>query len=366
MAANIQDITIPQYAMSDNPIVLSARNTGNADGNITVSVIGGALVFSNSYLIRADGTAHYFDVSEVVKVTTKIPSLPPAPADVVGVTGMEGLVYVVVTGEGVNVSQLIYTFYGQLPIRELLRRGCTSAALLAEKFIEAQSNPGKAIPAPFFSVRSRSYAVNLYEGELTPLCFMSAEPVSLRVFNSVGAEVHAYNGGSGGGLRTYVLNLAPLVSASRKYFKIVFAGNAASPVHVSLSPNPQSRYLHEAVFLSSMGFYEKLLLTGAASRTRAFTGGGGEEEAATRQELLPALQLYRKVGVRRDVTETITLSAGYADADRLAVIADMVNSERILLDGEPVICTSSELVTRADDDLTEPREVELTFLSAES
>jgi hypothetical protein len=354
--------------MSGNPFVVSARNTGDADGSLTVRLSRTAQhadspIFSDSYIIRSGGAVHYFDVGEVVKSAVEMPPLPSTPSDVADVSSAFGNRLFIQVGE--SFYSWFRPGYGQFPAGELLRRGCSASALLEEKFIAQSTNPGKAIPSPFFSVRSRAYTVSMYEAELMPLHFMSQEDVSLKVFDSAGAQVFSYSRVAASTGAAFYLNLAPLVTPYRKYFKVVFGDNHAQAVHVTLSPNPPARTLRTVTFLNSLGFYEKLLLTGSASRTRSFVSAGGDGEGATRQELAPALQLYRKLGVRRDVEDSITLMAGYSTADRLAVIADMVNSERILLDGEPVICTTGELVTRSDADQTEPREVALTFLLAE-
>jgi hypothetical protein len=371
MGAIIQDIQAPQYAMSGNPVVVSARNAGDADGLLTVAVSrsldrAAAAIFTGSYTLRAGGAAHYFDVGEVVKSAMELPPLPSLPSAVVGAYGGGAVTLYLYAGD--SFTQRLSALYGQLPSGELLRRGCSAEALIAEKLVEQASNPGKAIPAPFFSVRSRAYTVNLYEAELTPLFFMSRENFLIRVMDADGAQVSSHSistSDAASGLSAFYLNLAPLVTPHRKYFRVVFGDNHARALHVTLSPNPAVRALRTVTFLNSLGFYEKLLLTGEASRTRSFAAAGGDEAGATRQELVPPLQLYRKLGVRRDAQDSITLMAGYATADRLAVVADMVNSERILLDGEPVVCTTSELATRSDADLREPREVELTFMVAE-
>lgn len=358
---------MPSYATLGNPIVLTAINGGSKDQELTVALCrygnNEAVLFSESYMVLKTRAILYVDISEVVKAFVETPSLPVLPGSVVGVHGAVDR-FALLTNTG---NKEIAILYGQLPAGELIRRGRTSYELIREKLVGAYTFEARDIPAPFFSVRSRSYAVNLYEGELMPLYFMSETAFELKVFDSGGVEVHRYSYSENDGpLTTFYLNLAPLVTASRKYFRVVFNGNASQPIHVTLSPNPKSRVLHTVTFLNSLGFYEKLLLTGAATRTRGFKSAGEDDgEGATRQEFLPELQLYRKYGVRRDVKETITLMAGYSTPERLPVIADMVNSERILLDGEPVICTTNEMVTSADADQTEPREVELTFTVAD-
>jgi hypothetical protein len=375
MAVNI--IHIPSYALSDNPVVLTLSNTGDADETVTVKVgtlIKQETIFTESYVVAKKGVL-FVDVSEVLKSNVATPELPDGSDDTSDVSGgfgtVNGVRFIILHGESVLHTSSLQVRYGKFSDRELLRRELTSEALIKEKLIEQRSNPNKVNPAPFFSLRNHSYAVNLYEGELLPLFFMSKENCTVRVLTSSGEEVHsnaleAYGSAQFEGipLHTFYLDLAPLVTDERKYFKVILGGNDAQAVHVTLSPNPTTRALHEVMFLSSLGFYEKLLLTGTATRTRNLEGAGDDGEAPTRQEFVPHIQLYRKVGVRRNVKETITLSAGYTTPDRLLLVADMMNSERIYLDGEAVICTSSELVTNADTDTTEPREVELTFMLA--
>ena len=362
---------LPSYAMLGNPIVLTAVSNNSEDKELTVALCryGNSedVLFSESYVVRKNRVPLYVDISDVLKAFVALPALPALPISVAGAHGALSR-FLLLTNTTAGSSKEIAILYGQFPAGELIRRELSSSALMREKLVGVYANEARDTPAPFFSLRSRAYAVNLYEGELMPLYFMSETAFELKVFDSGGAEVHRYSYSIGDGQPTvFYLHLAPLVTALRKYFKVVFNGSAAQTIHVALSPNPQSRSLRTATFLNSLGFYEKLLLTGAASRARSFEGADGDDcNAPTRQEFLPELQLYRARGVRREVKERITLQAGYATPDRLLVIADMVNSERILLDGEPVVCTSSEIVTSADADSAEPREVELTFTVANS
>jgi hypothetical protein len=366
---------IPACGATGNPFVLSFGNSGSADEAILIeatSLHTGLPLLSESYVAPKNSALHV-DLSAALQLAVEAPELPDESDDTSDVAGgygtLPGVRLTVRQGGAALHTSTPQALYGSFPCGELLRRGLTSEALVAEKVVAQQSDPGKVNPAPFFSVRSRRYAVNLYEGELMPLFFMAREDCTVRVLNSSGVEVcyrqlpaHAYGAYDGAPLQVRYLDLSPLVTEAQKYFKVILGGSAAQAVHVALSPNPVGRFLHEVVFLSSLGFYEKLLLTGSAVRTRRFEASGDEGDAPTRQALIPELQLYRKVGVRREVQESITLTAGYATPDRLQVIADMANSERIYLDGEAAICTSSELVTHADSDSTEPREVELTFL----
>jgi hypothetical protein len=362
MGAIFENVRIPRYAMAGNPLVVCLSNTGNAVGEALVEVSAqGATLWQETYTVGG-GASVYADLREVVEPLVSPPELAPAGegSGALGVAHTPQRILLSVTWDDGVASSDVLLLYGAFPPGDLLRHGCTASQLITERLVGAQL-PATPRPSPFFTVRNRSYLVELHEDEASPLCFLAESPTDVAVYNSLGSPVDAFRATASSFPALFYFNPAPLMGGGRRYFKLVFSGNEAEAVHVCITPNPRARHLRALEYLGSLGCYERLTLCGEKSVTTQFDES---EEEAQLNELLPALQVYRRRGVRRSGKRRIRLTTSAAGG-RLLAIKDMVGSERIRLDGEEVVCTSAEVETYADADRTAPREVELAFLSIE-
>jgi hypothetical protein len=254
----------------------------------------------------------------------------------------------------VNGQASTWLLYGGFSEAALLGAGAESHELVTSQLLSGDS------VNPFMTMRGGaggSSVVRLYEEELQPLCFalQPGEGASLLVQTSSGAE-HRYAAAAAPSFRIYALNLTPLVSDFAKYFRVTLRQRV---VHVAVEPTPSSRRRRTVDFLNSLGAWERLLLFGIG--TESMSVEEEQQEVGERNAFDAATHLFRRQGVRREPRRTVALTSGYANRYRLNAIADMVGSERILLDGKEAICTTSALDLYTDLDDLEPRDVELTF-----
>jgi uncharacterized repeat protein (TIGR02543 family) len=340
--------TLPVWSYARNPLLLKVDGdaVGLADElSVRVGVGSSAsTLFEEDYRL-IDGALR-FDLSEVARVSVSPPAPPAAGGAALQLVGECPRLYV-------NGIPATWMLYGGFSEAALLAAGAESSQLISERLLSPQSTN------PFMTVRGGaggSSAVSFYEEEVLPLCFALKpdEGTSVLVQTTSGAS-HRYAAAAAPSFRIYALNLKPLVSDAAKYFKVTLR---QSVVHVAVEPTPPSRRRRAVDFLNSLGAWERLLLFGSATERLAAKEG---DEAVEVNAFDAAAHLFRRQAVRRERRRTLTIAAGYASQHRLNAIADMVGSERILLDGQEALCTSSELVTYADADRVAPREVELTF-----
>ena len=340
-------LSVQPYAMTGNPIAVTMTSTGEDAELVRLLITCGGMEFVETYRLKGTLCIDVADVlssaaapAELLQLDTVLRLVNPLP---------QAQVQLKDSYNAAAVTETCTLFYGGFGEDKLAAINGTSADLITARLLAADSQN------PFMTTRSSTPSIAMREGEVQPLCFAAAggETVTVEVTTSDN-ETRTYDTESSAQARLLALDLRPLINDSCKHFTVKLRN---SVVHVAITPNPTARRVRLATFLNSLGVYESLMLTGQAEVKSSVA----ESDDAALNLFNSRTLLYERQRARRGITDSITLYAGYRTPDEVAFLNDLIISPHILLDGRSAVCTTTELISYADTDSAEPREVELTF-----
>lgn len=205
--------------------------------------------------------------------------------------------------------------------------------------------------------------VHVRENELLPFYCCSVFQAIVEVYDVDGKLLGRSN--LQGGYETpylHSLDLRDLSSSGTRYFKVLFierysSVNLVRTIHVCVTPARTGTNVRYIDFENTYGVIERIAVSGMGSETITYS----EDDPTSFLVLNEGVQLPQKRGLRRNGTKGISLFAGYGSQDELRFLRSMAESDVIYLDGERVLCKTTDLTTFSDKDKFSEREVELNF-----
>ena len=293
---------------------------------------------------------------------------------------------ITITGAGIEQQGALHCFahYGKIPSGLLGRNNWTAGEYLARRIPDED---GAYLENPLLTERTRGAVVQMYQEEMHPFVVIKHGKHPIVIQGARGGNgsltpppvyhtIASLEGDSGLGDTPEVvsINLAPLMTwqsggtqGRRRYFRILFGEPDSEAVvgreiHIMIEDAPPSRQQCLALFLNSMGVWEKILLHGDLTFGKSFA-----ESQTDAMQLNQALQTFVPQRQARKGKGIYTLNTGLCSPARLSFAAAMAASEQILLylphssAPVPVKCTASETQIYTDADTQTPRGIELTF-----
>ena len=221
--------------------------------------------------------------------------------------------------DGTTTKTLSFTAYPGGVSRTVLR-SLGQGNIFTERFLKSTGNI-------FFSLRGTDSLLLVRETEIIPLLFIYPPSGTLSV--RCNSETLAL---SGTAYAMYALNLEAI---RRKFyedhdfignlFEILLSGSLVISIGITQSEFTKDRYLLR--FLNSLGAYDLLECTGSASRSTEY------DDDTSYGEYDPTVDGYVTRRDRRRSRQSLSVSTGLMDEDRVIFLQDLLASEDVTLLG---------------------------------
>lgn len=220
---------------------------------------------------------------------------------------------------GTDTRTISFTAYPGGVSRTVLR-SLGSGNIFTERFLKSTGNI-------FFSLRGTDSLILIRETEITPLLFVYPPSGTLSI-RCNGETVSL----PGTAYAMYALNLEAVRRSFYEdhdfigsFFELLLNGSLVISIGITQSSLSKDRYLLR--FLNSLGAYDLLECTGSAKR------GSEYDDDSSYEEYDDTVDGYVRRRDRRKSRQSLSVSTGLLDEDRLLFIEDLLASEDVTLLG---------------------------------